>query len=92
MPAEEQRHSIYSRLPESTHAGLASAAPYLLPALQTGGTAPARPTATGWSETRAVRYWRCWAADDSNRRLLVDGNDLSTRHAPKMGRVGLAVE
>ncbi len=90
VEAGEQWHSVYGRLSENTHAGLASAAPYLLPALQADAPVSSPPAPAGWAETLAVLCWSCWAADDAMRRFLVDGDDLAARHAPLLARVGLA--
>lgn len=92
VDAGEHWHSVYGRLSENTHAGLASAAPYLLPALQADGVVPAQPVPVDWAETLAVLCWSCWAADDAMRRFLVDGDDLAAQHVPLMARVGLATE
>ncbi len=90
VPDGEHLHSIYSRLSENSHAGLASAAPYLLRALQTEQPVPARPEPVPWAEALALLCWACWAADDAMRRFLVDGDDIAARHIPIMARLGLA--
>lgn len=89
VPAGKHWHSVYGRLSENGHAGPGSAAPYLLPALQTDAPVPAQPAPVVWAETLAALCWSCWAADDAMRRFLVDGDDLSARHEPLMARIGL---
>lgn len=92
VAAGEHWHSVYGRLSENTHAGLSSAAPYLLPALQVDGVVHGKPARVAWAETLAVLCWSSWAADDAMRRFLVDGDDLAARHVPLMARVGLATQ
>ncbi len=93
VPHGEHLHSVYSRLSENSHAGLASAGPYLLRTLQTEQPVPAVPACpeqVPWAEALALLCWACWAADDAMRRFLVAGDDIAARHIPLMARIGLA--
>lgn len=85
-------HSVYGSLSENTHAGLTSAAPYLLPALQHDQPVLARPGPVRWTEALGLLCWSCWAADDAMLRFLVDGQDLARRHVALLARVGLATD
>ncbi len=89
VPDGVDLHSVYAALSENSHAGLASATPYLLRSQQADQPVPARPDPVRWAETLAVLCWACWAADDAMRRFLVDGYDLAARHLPVLGKVGL---
>lgn len=83
-------HGVYGTLSEQTHAGLSSAAPYLLPALQNDQPVAARPEPVRWAEALGLLCWSCWAADDAMLRFLIDGQDLAGRHVALLAKVGLA--
>lgn len=91
LPNGLNLHSVYSTLSNNTHAGLASATPYLLPALRDDQPVPAQPEAVRWAEALALLCWSCWAADDAMRRFLVDGDDLAQRHDTLLGQIGLTI-
>jgi hypothetical protein len=90
VPEGLHLHSVYSRLSGNSHAGLQSAAPYLMRSLQHDQPVGPRPAPVHWAEALAVLCWACWAADDAMRRFLVNGDDIAARHASMMAKVGLA--
>lgn len=90
VPAGLHLYSVYGRLSENSHAGLQSAAPYLVRSLQLDRPVASRPDPVHWAEALALLCWACWAADDAMRRFLVDGDDIAARHAAMMTKVGLA--
>lgn len=92
VPSGVHFHSVYSRLSESSHAGLVSATPYLVPEGWQGQQqlVVPKPRPERWAETLAVLIWACSDVDDAMRRFLVDGDDIAERHLAIMARVGLA--
>ncbi len=88
VPHGRHLYDVYGRLSEHTHAGLASAIPYL--DLHTASAVLGEPQSVAWAETAALLCWSCWAAEDAMLRFLDDGIDLSTRQAALLARIGLA--
>ncbi len=88
VPHGRHLYDVYSRLSENTHAGLGSAAGYLMQALRSDGAVPAVPPP--WAETAALLCWSCWAAEDAMLRFLLDGKGLAGRQAGLLARIGLA--
>lgn len=87
-PGGVDLYNAYGRLSNGAHAGLGSAAPYLLPALQTETPLLSQPHPVPWAETTALLNWSCWAADDAMTRFLADGADLLARQISLLTRVG----
>lgn len=87
-PGGAELYNAYGRLSNGAHAGLGSAAPYLLPALQTQTPLLGQPHPVPWAETTALLNWSCWAADDAMTRFLADGADLLDRQIALLTRIG----
>lgn len=90
MAHGEHFHSVYSQLSEVTHAGIASATPYVFEALKSDSPVPSVPPPVPWAETALLLCWACWAAEDATARFLEDGSDLATRQVEILAALGLA--
>lgn len=84
-------YSVYSRMSEATHAGLASAVPYIQSSMRTGSLKAAAPETIAWAETAAFLSWSCCAAEDAMLRFVDEGTELATRQVELLARIGLVL-
>jgi len=84
-------YDAYSRLSNRTHAGIASAAPYLAPALRADPPLLEQADPLPWAETAVLLCWSCWAAEEALTRFLEDGADLVQQQVSLLGRIGVHV-